>query len=99
MAILTRTGMAAWGVVLASAALFGFAHLYQGRGGLVGTLLVGIVFGATRIAYDSLVPVTLWHGTLDAVAGVVGSRYLIPANPSEALAEKESFRGRIGLLL
>lgn len=65
-----------WSVLLISSALFGLAHAYQGRGGVVGTLLLGAVFGLTRILYDSLVPVVLWHATVDIVAGLAGRRYL-----------------------
>jgi len=66
-----------WAVLLISSVLFGLAHAYQGRGGVVGALLLGIVFGVTRILYDSLVPVVLWHATVDIVAGLAGRRYLI----------------------
>jgi membrane protease YdiL (CAAX protease family) len=76
MAALRRAGLAAWTVIAVSSILFGLAHLYQGRGGLVSTLLVGAVFGSARIAYDTLIPVILWHATLDAVAGIAGPRYL-----------------------
>jgi hypothetical protein len=44
---------------------------------LVGTLLIGALFGWARIAYDSLAPVMLWHITIDAVAGIAGPRYLV----------------------
>jgi membrane protease YdiL (CAAX protease family) len=77
MAALARAGMPVWSTVLLSAALFGLAHLYQGRGGLVSTLVIGTVFGAARIAYDSLLPVAIWHAAVDAVAGVAGPRYLV----------------------
>jgi membrane protease YdiL (CAAX protease family) len=73
----TRAGLPTWSVVLVSSVLFGLAHLYQGRGGLVGTMILGILFGVARIAYDSLVPVMLWHSAVDVVAGVAGPRYLI----------------------
>jgi len=76
MAVLARAGLPVWAVVLLSSVLFGLAHLYQGRGGSVATLLVGTVLGAARIAYDSLVPVIAWHTALDLVAGVAGPRYL-----------------------
>ena len=76
MAALHRAGLTGWAVVLVSSVLFGMAHLYQGRKGLVGTLLVGALFAGARIAYDSLAPVILWHATLDGVAGVAGPRYL-----------------------
>ncbi len=77
MAALTRSGLAVWAVVLLSSVLFGLAHLYQGRGGLLSTLVIGTVFGTARIAYDGIVPVMLWHFTVDAVAGVAGPKYLL----------------------
>lgn len=78
MAVLARAGLPTWGVVLASSILFGLAHLYQGRGGFVGTLILGLLFGAARIAYDSLAPVMCWHVAVDAVAGIAGPKYLVP---------------------
>lgn len=77
MAALTRAGLPVWSVVLLSSILFGLAHLYQGRGGLLSTLVIGTVFGTARIAYDGLVPVMLWHFVVDAVAGVAGPKYLL----------------------
>jgi uncharacterized protein len=76
LAALHRTGLPVWSAVLLSSALFGLAHLYQGRGGLAGTMILGALFAAARIRYDSLVPVMLWHVTVDVVAGVAGPRYL-----------------------
>jgi len=87
MAALTRAGLPVWGVVLLSSALFAMAHLYQGRGGLVSTLVIGTVFGTARIAYDGMVPVMFWHIAVDAVAGVAGPKYLL--RPLQAAAEEE----------
>jgi CAAX protease family protein len=84
MAALTRAGLPVWGVVLSSSILFGLAHLYQGRGGIVSTLVIGTVFGTSRIAYDGLLPVMLWHFTVDAVAGVAGPKYLTGTVPPAA---------------
>jgi membrane protease YdiL (CAAX protease family) len=81
MAALTRAGLPVWGVVLLSSVFFGLAHLYQGRGGLVSTLVIGTVFGTARIAYDGLVPAMLWHFAVDAVAGVAGPKYLLKRVP------------------
>ena len=72
-----RDRRAALAVVGVSSVLFALAHAYQGGGGVVGTLLLGTVFGLTRILYDSLVPVVVWHATMDIVAGLAGRRYLI----------------------
>ncbi len=77
MAGLTRAGLPAWGTVLLSSVLFGLAHVYQGRGGFVSTLVIGAVFGTARIAYDGMFPVMLWHFAVDAVAGVAGPKYLV----------------------
>ncbi len=76
LAAFLRAGLPVWSSVLLSACLFGLAHLYQGRGGFAGTLLLGILFGAARIGYDSLLPVMAWHAAVDLVAGVAGPRYL-----------------------
>jgi membrane protease YdiL (CAAX protease family) len=84
MAALTRAGLPIGGVVLLSSVFFGLAHLYQGRGGLVSTLVIGTVFGTARIAYDGLAPVMLWHFAVDAVAGVAGPKFLLKGKPPTA---------------
>jgi len=89
LAALTHAGVSAWLTVLISSAMFGFAHLYQGRRGIVGTGVLGIAFGIARIAYDSLLPVTVWHTALDLVAGLVGPRYLAQ-DPVETTAVEPS---------
>ena len=76
MAALVRAGLTAWLVVLVSSILFGLAHSYQGRGGIVMTFVVGLVLGASRLAYNSLAPAIFWHSAIDIVAGVAGRRYL-----------------------
>lgn len=87
MAALTRSGLPLWIVVAISSILFGLAHIYQGRGGFVSTLLVGTVFGIARIAYDSLVPVVAWHVAVDLVAGVAGPRFLARRSQSASTAQ------------
>jgi len=77
MAVLSHLGLPAWAAVLISSIFFGLAHLYQGRGGFLSTLVIGTVFGTGRIAYNSLVPVIFWHSAVDLVAGVAGPRYLV----------------------
>lgn len=87
MAVLARLGSPAWVAVLISSILFGLAHLYQGRGGFVSTMIIGAVLGAGRIAYGSLVPVIFWHSAVDVVAGVAGPRYL---TGTPAIADDEA---------
>jgi membrane protease YdiL (CAAX protease family) len=84
MAAMNQVSLATWSVVLFSSALFGLAHLYQGRAGIVSTLVLGTVFGLARIAYDSLVPVILWHIAVDVVAGIAGPRYLLRTSASDS---------------
>lgn len=93
MAALTRAGLPSVVVVLLSSVLFGLAHLYQGVGGVLSTLVVGTVFGTARIAYDGMVPVILWHAVIDGVAGVAGPKYLLKPVPPEIRAEIHSSTG------
>jgi uncharacterized protein len=80
MAALSRAGIVPWLVVIVSAVLFGFAHTYQGRSGVVGTTVMGFVFGVARLGLQSLVPVAIWHSTVDIVAGIAGPRYLLTSS-------------------
>jgi uncharacterized protein len=90
MAALTRAGLPIWSVVLLSSVLFALAHLYQGPGGFVSTLVIGTVFGTARIAYHGMVPVMFWHFAVDAAAGVAGPRYLLKPRPPKAEEEIHS---------
>ena len=74
---LYRAGMASWAVVTISSVLFGLAHAYQGRGGIVGTMLLGFLFAWARLTFASLIPVMMWHAAVDLAAGVAGPRYLV----------------------
>jgi uncharacterized protein len=76
MAALSRAGLAAWAVVLITSVLFGLAHTYQGKSGILGTTLMGVVFGIGRIWLQSLAPVIVWHSTVDIVAGIAAPKYL-----------------------
>ena len=80
MAVLSRTGLPGFAVVLLSSVLFGMAHLYQGRAGFVSTTLLGILLGYGRATLGSLLPVVIWHMGVDVVAGIAGPRYLIQRN-------------------
>ena len=77
MAALSRAGLASWAVVLISSILFGFAHTYQGKSGVGGTSLMGLVLGTTRAVVPTLLPVTVWHSVVDIVAGIAGPKYLL----------------------
>jgi uncharacterized protein len=77
MAALSRAGLPVGVVILVSSVIFGLAHLYQGRPGFVSTMVLGLLFGASRAALGSLVPAVAWHMGVDLVAGIAGPRYLV----------------------
>lgn len=77
MAAFARAGFPIWASVVISSVLFGAAHLYQGRGGLIGTGILGLLFGAFRAYTGSLLPVAAWHAAVDIVAGIAGPIYLM----------------------
>jgi CAAX protease family protein len=83
MAALNQAGIGSWAVVAISSAFFGLAHTYQGRSGVVGTTLMGLVFGAARAGSQSLVPVVVWHSVVDLVAGIAGPKYLLVPRVSQ----------------
>ncbi len=88
MAVLLHVGLPAWATVLLSSVLFGLAHSYQGRGGILMTLVIGLVLGSSRLAYESLVPAIFWHSAVDVVAGTAGPRYLTPKGTGASESEK-----------
>ena len=77
MAALTRAGISTWAVVVISSILFGLAHAYQGRRGIAGTAALGLVFAGSRLVFESLTPVIVWHAAVDIAAGIAGPRYLV----------------------
>lgn len=80
MAVIGRAALPTGVVILLSSVLFGLAHLYQGRSGFVSTLVLGLMFGLSRSALGSLLPVIVWHAGVDVVAGIAGPRYLLANN-------------------
>jgi membrane protease YdiL (CAAX protease family) len=83
MAVLVQLGLQAWAVVLISSVLFGLGHSYQGRGGILMTLIIGTILGSSRMVYDCLVPAIFWHSAVDVVAGTAGPRYFRPRVPAD----------------
>jgi len=77
MAGLSRSGMPTWSVIVISSVLFGLAHAYQGKGGMIGTGLLGLLFAGSRLVFVSLVPAVIWHAAVDISAGVAGPRFLV----------------------
>jgi uncharacterized protein len=84
MAALSRVGIPAWAIVLLTSALFGLAHAYQGRGGIVGTALLGVLFAISRLIFNSLAPAIIWHAAVDVTAGLAGPRFLLNGRQESA---------------
>jgi membrane protease YdiL (CAAX protease family) len=83
MAALLRAGLPGWLVVLLTSLLFGLAHTYQGQAGVIGTSLMGLMFGGFRLLYGSLIPVAVWHAVVDLIAGIAGRKYLLAEHTAE----------------
>jgi len=54
-----------WLGFVISCVAFGFAHVYQGRSGVIGTTLLGGVFGAIYLACGGLVVPQVLHAAMD----------------------------------
>ena len=67
----TFSGGNAVAASLGSSAMFGLAHLYQGRRGLISTFVVGIVFSTVRWWTGSLIPAVVAHFVADLLAGFI----------------------------
>lgn len=67
---LRQIGCSGRAAVLASAALRGTYHLYQGFGAGLGNLAMGVVFGYVWSRTGRLWPLVIAHGVIDTVAFV-----------------------------
>jgi uncharacterized protein len=59
-----------------SSTWFSLAHLYQGRRGLITTLVVGVILVSVRVWTGSLIPAIAAHIGIDLVAGIYASKIL-----------------------
>jgi membrane protease YdiL (CAAX protease family) len=73
--------------ILGSALLFSFAHLYQGKRGLVSTFAVGLLFSGIRAWSGSLVPTVAAHFVADLSIGLLAPRHI-----QEALRQSQNPR-------
>ncbi len=72
-----QLGWAPWLVVVSSAVVRGSYHLYQGFGGFVGNIVMGLVFGWAYVRFKRVGPLVVAHFLLDLVA-FVGYSLLAP---------------------
>ena len=59
-----------WLGLLISSIIFGFAHTYQGRNGILGTGVLGAIFGLLFIFSGSLIPGQALHAAMDLNNGL-----------------------------
>jgi membrane protease YdiL (CAAX protease family) len=77
LAALFRVGLPVWAAVVLTSLLFGLAHAYQGKAGIVSTGLFGVILAIARLVFGNLVPVMMWHAGLDLAAGIAAPKYLL----------------------
>ena len=65
-----QTGGRMWVIVVASAVIRGGYHLYQGFGGFIGNLVMGLAFGWLYLRIKRVMPLVITHSLLDIVAFV-----------------------------
>ena len=76
--LLTRwrqAGWAWWPAIAVSAVIRGAYHLYQGFGGFIGNLLMGLLFGHLYRRRPRVLPLVIAHTVIDCVA-FIGYSYL-----------------------
>jgi membrane protease YdiL (CAAX protease family) len=77
--------------ILGSAMLFSFAHLYQGKRGLVSTFAVGLLFSGIRAWTGSLMPTIAAHFVADLSIGLLAPRHIKEAlRQGQNLQQEES---------
>ncbi|HEY5821606.1 MAG TPA: CPBP family intramembrane glutamic endopeptidase [Propionibacteriaceae bacterium] len=64
-------------IILVSATIRGSYHLYQGFGGFVGNLIMGVIFGLIYLRWKRVAPLVVAHTLLD-VAAFVGYALVAP---------------------
>ena len=67
---LAQLGWRPWTAVLASALLRGSYHLYQGLGGFLGNVAMGLIFARLYQRWGRTMPMIIAHSLIDTVAFV-----------------------------
>ena len=78
--LFTRLRQLAWNavaIVAISAIIRGSYHLYQGIGGFVGNLIMGVIFGLIYLRWKRVGPLIVAHTVLD-IAAFVGYALIAP---------------------
>lgn len=72
--------------VIGSSLLFAVAHLYQGRGGIASTFVIGTIFALARLFTGSLVPGIIGHFVIDLVAGLAAPGAIYGASDDRSVS-------------
>lgn len=78
--LLTRFRQIGWSMeraILVSALIRGFYHAYQGYGGLIGNMAMGVIYSLYFVRYRRVMPLIIAHGIQDTVV-FVGYAALAP---------------------
>jgi membrane protease YdiL (CAAX protease family) len=78
--LFTRLRQLAWNaaaIIALSAVIRGSYHLYQGIGGFIGNLIMGVVFGLIYLRWKRVGPLVVAHSLLD-IAAFVGYALVAP---------------------
>lgn len=70
-----------WPAVLVTGAVFGVAHFYQGRAGILKTAVIGTAAGALYVGAGSLLWPMILHVAVDLQGGAVARRVLAAEAP------------------
>jgi membrane protease YdiL (CAAX protease family) len=63
---LRDVGWGTWQIILGAALLRGSYHLYQGFGGFVGNVIMGVIFGWLYTRWGRVLPFVIAHVVIDA---------------------------------
>lgn len=77
---LARLRWRPWAIILASAILRGSYHLYQGFGGFIGNIAMGLVFGWAYQRWGRILPLIIAHWLLD-IASFAGYAWAVSMWP------------------
>ncbi|MFX0538651.1 CPBP family intramembrane glutamic endopeptidase [Ornithinimicrobium sp. Y1847] len=72
-----QAGWSTWTIILTSALIRGSYHLYQGFGGFIGNIIMGVLLGWVYARTRRVMPLVIAHTLLDVVA-FVGYALLAP---------------------
>lgn len=76
----TQKGLGPWAVIVISSLIRGTYHLYQGFGGFIGNIIMGLIFGWIYTRTKRVLPLVIAHTVLD-IASFVGYALLAPIWP------------------